>query len=423
MSEQPRKDRSALYLALVYVGFSSLWIFGSDWLAERFAGGNFGLLQRIQHLKGVFFVCCSGLLIYLLSRGFTRSLRAALLRKRELLQKYYTLNELTKEAVYDYNFATNEAWVNGHLRTLLGASSNQVSGFFEKHRACIHDEDRERVLAQFDSFLQSRDNYWQTTYRYRPAGSASRDMICRGYLLRDPSTGAAANLICALQDITDIRAAEAAHYQQQLRHRQELASLMMTAQEAERDRWAQELHDNVCQLLTVAQLQLQNSGGAEAPLVERAAGSVRKALDEIRHLSATLKPPAFGSETLHQAIADLAANIQRVRPCRFLLQLPPDLEDALSNEQKLTLYRVVQEQLSNIIKYAGASEVQIRLEHQAGQLLLSVSDNGKGFDATAVTGGIGLKNIQGRLQVFSGGMRLHTRPGAGCTLEAWFPLS
>jgi signal transduction histidine kinase len=85
------------------------------------------------------------------------------------------------------------------------------------------------------------------------------------------------------------------------------------------------------------------------------------------------------------------------------------------------LYRIVQEQLNNIIKYAKASEVNIRLKQQDDQLILFISDNGVGFDVHEQSNGIGLKNINSRVNFYSGKMHLASAPGEGCTLEVSIP--
>ena len=87
------------------------------------------------------------------------------------------------------------------------------------------------------------------------------------------------------------------------------------------------------------------------------------------------------------------------------------------------IYRVVQEQVNNIVKYAEASSVEIKLDNTStSQVLVTVRDNGKGFEPEKVRTGIGLRNIQSRLQVYNGSLVIHSSPGNGCLLEASFPV-
>ena len=85
------------------------------------------------------------------------------------------------------------------------------------------------------------------------------------------------------------------------------------------------------------------------------------------------------------------------------------------------LYRIVQEQMNNITKYAQAKEVNIYLTAIDDQILLSIADDGRGFDTSKRNKGIGLKNIQTRIEFYAGSMKIISAPGQGCTLEIAIP--
>ena len=85
------------------------------------------------------------------------------------------------------------------------------------------------------------------------------------------------------------------------------------------------------------------------------------------------------------------------------------------------LYRIVQEQMNNITKYAQAKEVTIYLTAIDDQILLSIADDGQGFDTSKRNKGIGLKNIQNRIEFYAGSMKIISAPGQGCTLEIAIP--
>ena len=87
------------------------------------------------------------------------------------------------------------------------------------------------------------------------------------------------------------------------------------------------------------------------------------------------------------------------------------------------IYRVVQEQLNNIIKYAQASFIEIFIRSSELNVQIEIRDNGKGFDTGKRKTGIGLRNIRSRLQVYSGSLSIESAPGSGCTLIAGFSLT
>ena len=97
-------------------------------------------------------------------------------------------------------------------------------------------------------------------------------------------------------------------------------------------------------------------------------------------------------------------------------------EEKLSNAQKLAIYRIAQEQCTNIAKYANASRVSINLEMIDDNFFLRIADDGNGADNNEQTNGIGLRNISARATVFGGNTRIITSPNQGFFLEVFFPL-
>ena len=100
-----------------------------------------------------------------------------------------------------------------------------------------------------------------------------------------------------------------------------------------------------------------------------------------------------------------------------------EIEQLLNKEQQLHLFRIIQEQTNNIIKYAAASEVQIDLMLKSREIQLRLSDNGKGFDASnPAVSGIGIINMMSRAESLNGQFRIESTPGNGCTLYVSFEL-
>ena len=148
---------------------------------------------------------------------------------------------------------------------------------------------------------------------------------------------------------------------------------------------------------------------------------IEKALDDIRHISSSIKPPEFSTTTLYESITGLLENIKRLVSFEFQIDYDSRSEQLLTTEQKLMVYRIVQEQLNNITKYSGATLVNINISIGADSMVTIVlKDNGIGFDPSNVKTGIGLKNIASRLQLYSGDLKISSSPGSGCELSAQF---
>ena len=94
----------------------------------------------------------------------------------------------------------------------------------------------------------------------------------------------------------------------------------------------------------------------------------------------------------------------------------------LDKDIKLTIYRIIQEQVSNILKHSGAQNAVIQLSILPHFIRLVVSDDGKGLEETKKPGGIGLQNMKNRIEYYDGTINLHSTPGVGCSLEVTIPI-
>mgnify|MGYP002376973825 CR=1 FL=1 len=216
---------------------------------------------------------------------------------------------------------------------------------------------------------------------------------------------------------------------QQLQIKNEITRNIIRAEERERDRWAQELHDNIAQMLGVVRLyvsMIRSQPEKREEMIQKTTDLVEQSITEIRQLSANLKPPVFEEEEegLKSAIESLLANIGRVKPLHFSLDIDDEQSNRyLNNDQKLMIYRIIQEQLNNIVKYANASKVSIRIDIHPPTAVVMITDDGIGFEPDKLVTGIGLKNIRSRLNMFNGQLEIDSAPGKGCELRSAFQLN
>jgi PAS domain S-box-containing protein len=195
----------------------------------------------------------------------------------------------------------------------------------------------------------------------------------------------------------------------------------LSAQEEERAEIGRELHDNINQQLTSVKLHIEMARSRtdlSPQLLAKSEGLLQDAINGIRALSKNLVQPLFG-EGLPQALADLCSNFEGTAGFAISLDVSAHISDP---ELTLTLYRVVQEALTNVSKYAAASQVWVTVEETHGTLRLSVRDDGRGFDPAHRGNGIGLTNITRRVDLFNGRLEIDSAPGRGCTLTATLPL-
>lgn len=205
------------------------------------------------------------------------------------------------------------------------------------------------------------------------------------------------------------------------------SGLVKRAQEEERARLAKELHDNVNQMLASAQLFLEqlNPGNSDFAFIKNKTYDIlTMAIEELRNLSRNMVMPGFLASGL---IASIRKLVEELNYCKaFNTQFHCQDNKAvelLDQPLKTTLFRIVQEQVKNIIKYSKAGSVRIDLHCDAGQVRLEITDDGQGFDPSTVRRGLGLSNIHDRANHYHGKMILDSSPGEGCRLIVNIPLS
>jgi two-component system, NarL family, sensor histidine kinase UhpB len=414
----------SLKLTVIYLLFGSIWILSTDGIVEKLFGENHQMMREIMSLKGLLFIGVSGLLIYFLEKRLTKNLDKTIEEKNDLLKRYTALNEAAKEAIYEYNLIDGSVTINGHLKDMMGFTESYMSGGWELWKQKVHPDDYKRIKEGLYGQLETGETIWQDEYKMKDINGVYKDVIHCCYLIKDES-GKPYHVLGTLQDITELRNLQKRIYEERLNSKSILISSIIKAQENERNRWAQELHDNIGQLLTVTKLYMDELSSEKLPdkvLLDKTKSLIYQSINEIRQLSSALRPPVFTDVTLEEAIESLVMNIKRVKNIDFNLEMLRIKEDELNEELKLMVYRIIQEQFSNILKYANAKTVNVKVQREDQQINVTVTDDGSGFNTQAITAGIGLKNMRSRLAAYKGEMHITSSPGNGCRLEASFRL-
>jgi signal transduction histidine kinase len=201
---------------------------------------------------------------------------------------------------------------------------------------------------------------------------------------------------------------------------------VVEAQELERARLARELHDETGQALTSILLGLKSIRAAstddEAAAAEEAVRElVAQALQDVRTLAVELRPSALDDFGLIAALERLASTFSD--RSGVAARVEARLVERLTPEVETTLYRFVQEALTNVVKHARAEHVSILVTRRAGGVSAVIEDDGQGFDVGAVReGALGLVGMRERLALLRGTLSIETQPGSGTTLVAFLPL-
>ncbi|NET50423.1 MAG: sensor histidine kinase, partial [Merismopedia sp. SIO2A8] len=195
------------------------------------------------------------------------------------------------------------------------------------------------------------------------------------------------------------------------------------AMEQERNRIAREIHDSLGHSLTALNLQIEGALKLATVRPEQAHRFLQEAkrlgstaLQDVRQSVATLRTDPLNGKTLEEAIATLTEEFYRAT------RLHPDVQIQLQTEPSMdiatTLYRIVQEALTNIAKHAEANTVAIQLYADGSTLELTITDDGHGFDrSSSKRSGFGLQGMQERVLALSGELQIQSEPGQGCIIR------
>jgi signal transduction histidine kinase len=228
--------------------------------------------------------------------------------------------------------------------------------------------------------------------------------------------------ILKLESEVQRRLQESVHSQASL---QELSARLVRAQEEERRALSRELHDEVAQAFSAVLLEAENLLDLHpAPDVKAHLDSIRaiasKGMHEIRNMALLLRPSMLDDFGLLPALEWQAREIGRRTGLR--VQVASEMSGELPEEHKTCVYRVVQEALNNAAQHAQASAAQVYVRQQAGQILVTVQDDGSGFDPQRVRG-LGLLGMEERARHLGGSFQIDSHPGRGTRLRVTLPLA
>lgn len=231
--------------------------------------------------------------------------------------------------------------------------------------------------------------------------------------------------------LTDVLLREYRSQQQLAIARKQLRQYALQAEDRatvhERNRIAREIHDSVGHALTAQSIQLHNAIAfwqseptkAYQFLIE-SRELVATALKDIRHSVSTLRSDPLQGKKLDSAIALLCHNFfSRIK---VMPNFSFALNQSLTDEIELTVYRIVQEALTNIIKHSEPTEVNVKVETVTNFLYLSIEDDGQGFNPEQNTTGFGLQGMRERVIALNGDLKISSSFGCGCIITVNIPL-
>jgi two-component system sensor histidine kinase UhpB len=336
---------------------------------------------------------------------------------RESYERYEMANKATNDVIWEWDYASNSGLWGSGLISSFGYSSEHLLKKDNWANQYLHPDDIDRINEKIIFTLENSIDKWEVEFRFRSADGSYKEVFDRGFIIYNED-GSPQKMYGAMTDITGRRELEKALSEQKLFQQKLITETTIDAQENERGMLGRELHDNINQILAAAKMYIGMAKTGKSntqELLQDGFNLVDNAMEEIRKLSKTLIAPSLGDISLKEALEELVEGINNTGGT--YIHLDYKTPGNIDNKIELMIYRIVQEQLNNIMKYAKAKEADVQLNIEGNKLFLSINDNGVGFDPAAKANGIGMKNIKSRVDFYSGSMNVISAPGNGCKLE------
>ncbi|MBK7432846.1 MAG: PAS domain S-box protein [Chitinophagaceae bacterium] len=337
-------------------------------------------------------------------------------------ERFEYAGKATRDVIWDWDLQTNRIQRFGGSNAFFDYSSN--GDLMDFNNDNIHPDDAEAAERSLQEAIHGDASRWMSEFRYKCAENTYKHVIDQAYIIRD-GKGRAIRLIGSMQDVSEERRLQREVLEAEMKKKQDMVTAALIAQERERKEISEELHDNVNQLLASALLFLKivaREQSSASEYVKQSIEYISNAVSEIRSISHTLNPGILKHNGICAALGEMASGL--CIPGKFQVVFNQQLNepDKLSRELQLALYRIAQEIMNNILKYAEATEVFIQLTDDGQQLELDIDDNGRGFDQSVASKGLGIINIISRAESFGGKVELKSSPGNGCRIKVSIPL-
>ncbi len=352
-----------------------------------------------------------------------RVLAEGKLRKRSQMLEAFFQHTIAPLAFLDkhFNFVrVNEAYAQAEGQT--------PEYFTKKNYFALHPDEEHRAL--FEQVVRTGQPYHAYAQPLRPKPPGRGASYCNWQLtpLRD-ERGQLQSLVFSLEDVTE-RQKAFQELEQRARQLQKLTLELSMAEDRERRRLAEILHDDLQQQLAAAKFHLGILAGhvRDNPALHETAGQVNQMLKEAigksRSLSHELSPPVLYQSDLGETFEWLARQVQTKHGLTVHVEVRGRV-DSPSEALKAFLYKAAQELLFNVVKHARTRETRLRVQRVRDQLWLTIGDRGQGFEPQTLskTTGFGLLSIRERVELLGGRMKIKSAKGRGSTFLIAVPDS
>ena len=329
------------------------------------------------------------------------------------------------DVIWDWDITADLLSFGKNYEHVFGYKLPEIKISFKEWMHLFPSEEKDSIKEKIDSIFETESDSWEGTYRFTGPNGAAGEVISRAKIVRDNS-GKAIRMIGVIHDLSKMQKLEGILEQEMKIKEKQIVEAIVEAKEMERSDLGKELHDNVNQLLAISILYLdmarKDIKNGEIYLIHSSEYTLT-AIEEIRKLTKGMTMDVIGKFGLCSAIEEISRDTMGASPLKIHCTLDHSLEEGMSEQFKLNAFRILQEQMNNILKHARASEVFISVFRAGDSYQLYIADDGVGFDTAKKSKGIGLGNIVSRAELYKGKAGFISAPRHGCRLTVRFPIA
>ncbi len=349
-------------------------------------------------------------------------------RLKVLTELYRFVTEITNDCLWEWNLlAKNIFWIDGGHKRVFGyqVENALVPQIFWE--SLIHPDDKEHVLEALRQIMATgTSSHWEVEYRFKTNDGNYLHVHDRGHIIYNED-GKISRIIGATNDVSEKILLEKKLGRERLAKQREITDAVLRSQEKEREIIATELNENLNQLLVTAKwnIQLAQSDSAKADIcLDNAVEYLNKVIGEIKRIYKTLVIPDKAIFGLFGNVKKLIEDLGKNYPVIFKFNEGGiDEEEDLPENMQHDIFRIIQEQLNNIIKHAHAENACIDLKKLQNKIILTISDDGIGSKPGTEKKTVGLINIRSRVELYDGTLTIASKTGEGYNLKVVLPCS
>ena len=336
-----------------------------------------------------------------------------------------SITRTSYDVIWDWNMSTKMISFGLNYENIFGNKLPKNSLTYKEWMNSFNSKDRKSIRGKIDKIFESKKDFWEDRFSFICNGGMAGEVTCRANILRDIE-GKITRIIGVIHDVSKIKTLEASLLRAINQKERQIVDAIVESKEIERINIGNELHDNITQLLGASMLYLdmarKDCANGEIYLIHSSEYTLA-AINEIRKLSKGLSSTTISDFGLCGALEQMTSNIMQASSIKIHYTPDYSVEQNLNEIFTLNIYRILQEQLNNIIKHAKAPNVYIELSRSETELRVSIADDGVGCDLSKKKDGIGMGNIISRAEIYKGAAVFASEPKKGCTLEISFPIT